>query len=293
MRAFTRLLRIMCALALAAMLAACSAIKLGYGTLDDLGYWWLNGHFDFTETQGERVRGELDRLHDWHRVHELPRLADVLHRIEQMAPGDVTAAQACALVPELQARLKAVAQQAEPAVADIARQLSPREISRLEAKHRESNAKWAKDWLNPPPLKVVDKRVDQWVERLEMIYGRLDGGQRTALRAGVEQSRFDPHRIFRERQRRQQDLVQILKKVVDTQPPAAEVRVMLRAYVERSIASPEPAYRAYQQSMIDEGCALFASVHARTSAEQRDHASKRLRGYQRDLLDLSAAGARH
>lgn len=288
MRSLPRFLRIICALALAAALGACSALKLGYGTLDDVGYWWLNGHFDFSENQAEQVRGELHKLHDWHRVNELPRLAEVLARAETLAAGPMTASQACALVPDLQARLKAVTERAEPAVAAIALQLTPRELEKLARKHRESNVKWAKDWINPPPAKVADKRLDQWLDRLEMIYGRLQEPQRQALRAGIEQSHFDSHRIFRERQRRQQDLVQVLTRISSAQPPVADVRMQLRAYVERSLVSPDPGYRAYQQSIIEEGCRVFAAVHASSTAEQKEHAVKRLRGYQRDLRELAA-----
>jgi hypothetical protein len=289
MRASTRFLRIIGALALAAALAACSAIKLGYSTLDDIGYWWLDGHFDFAGAQETQVRDELQKLHDWHRVNELPRVAQLLARMEQMAAGPVTAAQACALVPDLQARLKAVTERAEPAVADIVLQLTEREIAQLQRKHLEGNRKWARDWMAPLPSKVNDKRFEQWLDRLEMVYGRLQEPQRQVLRAGIDQSHFDAHRIFRERQRRQQDIVQLLTRIGATKPPAAEVRLALRGYVDRALASPEPSYRAYQQTMIEEGCRVFASVHASTTPEQREHAAKRLRGYQQDLKELSAS----
>ena len=46
-----------------------------------------------------------------------------------------------------------------------------------------------------------------------MIYGRLDEPQRAVLRRQIEQSIFDPHRILAERQRRQQDALQTLRKL--------------------------------------------------------------------------------
>lgn len=288
MRACPRFLRIIGALVLALLAVSCSTLKLGYGTLDDLGFWWLDSHFDFSEGHKGQVRGELQKLHDWHRVNELPRLAQLLERMERMAPGPISAAEACALVPDLQARLRAVTERAEPPVAGIALQLTERELAQLRRKHREGNVKWAKDWLNPAPHKVADKRFDQWRDRLEMLYGRLDDAQRQVLRSGIEASHFDAHKVFRERQRRQQDIVDLLTRVSVTHPPTGEVRAALRAYVDRALASPDASYRAYQQSMIEEGCRLFAAVHASTTPGQREHAVKRLRGYQQDLKALAS-----
>jgi len=83
-----RLGGIIVALALSLGLAGCSALKLGYATMPELLYWWLDGYADFNDDQEPLVRGELARLHEWHRREELPRIADALGRLEQLAPGD-------------------------------------------------------------------------------------------------------------------------------------------------------------------------------------------------------------
>ncbi len=54
-----RLGRIICLLGLAAALAACSAIKLGYNNIDDVAYWWLDSYVDFSDEQTPRVREDL------------------------------------------------------------------------------------------------------------------------------------------------------------------------------------------------------------------------------------------
>lgn len=286
-----RTLRIIGALLAAAVLTSCSAIKLGYSAVDDMAYFWLDGYLAFGDEQGPRVREELQRLHAWHRTQELPRVAELLGRMEQLAPQAITPAQVCAFVPELQARLMAIADQAEPAVVRTALTLTPRQLRHLQRKSNENNRKWREEWIEITAGELKAKRFKQAVDRLEMVYGTLDEAQRAALSAGLERSVFDPQRTLVERQRRQADLQQILQRLAGSQTPVPEARTALRGYLERSLRAPDAAYRAYQQAQQDEGCRLIAAVHAAASPAQREQAARRLRAYQRDLRELSSAAS--
>lgn len=279
--------RIIGVLALAVGVAGCSAIKLGYSTFPNLAYFWLDGYVDFSDSQAPLARGELERLHAWHRQEELPRLVDLLARLEQMAPGPVSPQQACGVVREVQARLNLVADRAEPAVTTLATDLSAKQLKHLERKYRSNNSTFRKDWLEQSPAEQKEKRYEQMLDRIEMIYGRLDDPQRAVLRRGIEQSIHDPQRILAERQRRQQDLLATLQQVTQPATPAAESRALLRAYLQRAQHSPDAGYRAWQEALLEEGCRIFSAVHDSTTPAQRDQAVRRLRAYQRDLRDLA------
>jgi hypothetical protein len=280
--------RIIGVLALAAGLVACSAIKLGYNALPEFAYWWLDGYIDFSDAQTPQVRDELARLHAWHRSNELPQAAEMLGRMEQLAAGPISAGQACAFVTEVQARLNLLARQAEPALAATALALDAEQLKHLERKYGNNNADWRKNWIDVPPGERAEKRFKQAVERFEMIYGTLDDPQRAVLRQWTGQSIFDPQRILADRQRRQQDLLRILRGLAGTQATPAEAGRQLRDYLERAQRSPDPEYRRYQQQLLDETCRGFAAVHESTTAQQREQAVRRLRAYQRDLRELSA-----
>ena len=281
-----RLGRIILALACALVLAGCSAIKLGYNTLPDLAFWWVDGYVDFTDAQRTEVRAEIARLHAWHRQNELPRVAEMLARMEQLAPGEITPQQACGFVREAQARMNVVADRAESAVVATAMTLNGRQLRHMERKFRNNNDTFRKEHILPPPEQQQEKRFEQMLERVEMIYGRLDEPQRAVLRQGLASSSYVASRILTERERRQQDLLQTLRRLKpDT--PVAEARTLMRGWLDRSQNAPDPAYRAWQQGLVEEGCRIFASVHASTTAAQRDQAVRRLRAYQRDLRDLA------
>lgn len=283
----TRLATIIVALFTVVGLAACSAIKLGYNSFPDLAYYWLDGYVDFNDAQADQARAEIAQLHAWHRKQELPRLVELLARLEQIVPGTITSQQACGMLKEVRGRLNVVAERAEPAGAVLASGITARQLRHLERKHRSNNATFRKEWLDQSAAEQRAKRYEQMLDRIEMIYGRLDAPQRAVLRGGIDQSIHDPQRILAERQRRQKDLLETLQQVAQPGLPPDEGRALLSAYLDRAQQSPDAGYRAWQESLLEEGCQTFAAVHESTTAGQREQAARRLRAYQRDLRDLS------
>ena len=280
----SRLAAIIVSLALALGLGGCSALKLGYSTLPDLSYWWLDGYLDFGEEQVPVVRRELQRLHDWHRERELQSLSALLARMAQAAPEPVSAQQACGFAAEFRSRLQHAADMAAPSIADVALTLHGRQLQHLERKMASKNAEWRRDWLEPPPAKRLEKRYDQLLERAETIYGSLDDAQRAVLRQGLARSSFDPQRAYAERERRQQDLLATLRQA---HRHRAEATVLLRGWLHRVLHSPDAQYAALQEGWLQENCRLFSALHESTSAAQRERAVRRLKAYERDLQELA------
>lgn len=275
-------------LALAAALAACSAVKLGYNNLGDVTYWWLDSYVDFDDEQAVRVREDLARLHQWHRAQELPRLAQMLRSMEDLAPGDITAAQACHFVAQLRDRFNVLAERAEPSVITLAISLSPDQLVHLERKYATNNAKYRKEWIRPDAAEVAEKRFKLFLERSENLYGGLEERQRVALRRQLEHSTFDGNKVLAERVRRQQDALQTLRKLSGNGILFDDARRLLRGYLARVQEPPDPVQRRYMQGLIDEGCRAVAGLHNSTTPAQRQAAAKRLRAYQRDLRELAA-----
>ena len=282
------LARIIGLLTFAALVSGCSAIKLGYNNLDDIAYWWVDRYLDFTEDQSPRVREDLARLHQWHRREELPAIAAILHRMEQLAPNDVSPAQACSFVPAIRERIRALSDRAEPAIVTLALDLTPEQLVHLERAYSKKLAEYRHDWVDLTPAELRDKRMKQFLERSEMIYGRLDEPQRLVMRQRVEQSGFDAARTLAERRRRQQDALLTLRKIAGQPVTLAEARALIHGLLARAQDPSEPAARSYQNALIAESCRNLSALHNATSTEQRQAAVRRLRAYQRDLRELAA-----
>jgi hypothetical protein len=287
-----RIAAIILVLAVSLGLSACSAVKLGYSTLPELAYWWLDGYMDFSEEQAPQARRELARLHDWHRRHELPKLVEILGRMERMAAGEVTPQQACEVVTQVQARIAAVADEGAPAAGALAPSITAKQLRHLDRKYRSRNEDFFKEWVSRPLPEQHEKRYEQTLDRIEAIYGRLDAQQRAVLRNAIEHSMYDPGRILTERQRWQQDVLQSLRLASAPETPQATATAIVLASLQRMQQPPDAAYRAWRDALIQESCRTFSLVHHSTTPAQREQAARRLRAYQRDLRELANAQAR-
>jgi hypothetical protein len=289
LRAVRRLAAIIGLLSLAVALGGCSAIKLGYSTLPELGYWWLDGYMDFDDTQRQHVREDIARIHAWHRTTELPRFVPLLQQAERLAPGEVSAEQACAFEAPLRERLAALREYGEPALVTNALTLNARQLRHLERKYTQKNREYVKDWIELSPAERADKRLKELVDRAEGVYGRLDDAQLAVMTRQLQVTPWNPATVLEERRRRQQDTLAVLRRL--TGPPVAslqEARAAIHELVNRSVTSPDPAYRGYLDAMRRETCGLASALHNSTTASQRDTAARRLRAWQRDLGELAA-----
>ena len=274
------------------LLPACSAIKLGYNNAPDLVYWWLDGYADLTELQSLKARDDLARLQQWHRATELPKIAELLQSAQQIAPGNTSGDQVCGLLADVRARFDAVVAQVEPTAVTLAMGLSAAQLGRIEAKFAKTNAEWRDDWMAGSLAKRQTKRLKTAVERSEQFYGNLEERQVAVLRDFIAGSDFDAQISYAERLRRQQDLLQTLRQTSalsgEARPGVPQAAAALHAYLERSVHSPNPAYRAYLDREIRDNCKAFAQLHNSTTPTQRERAVRRLAAYERDARELAS-----
>ena len=103
---------------------------------------------------------------------------------------------------------------------------------------------------------------------------------------GIAASPFDPERWLAERAMRQRDAVKTLRQLVAERADRDQRVAGLRALVQRTERSTDPGYRAYYAKLSEFNCALVARLHDSTTAEQRQHASSFLQGWESDLRSL-------
>jgi hypothetical protein len=275
------------ALLLALALPGCSAVKLGYNNAPEISYWWLDGYLDFDSSQSTQVRKELNTVQAWHRQSELPAYVKTLEKVQKMTSGTITPAQVCEVYAEVKPRFQLIVDQTEPLINSMAPTLKPEQIVHLSRQLEKRSEKWREEWLDGSVAERRERRVKQWRDRTEMLYGRLDEAQLTLLRSQVAESSFDAAASYRESQRRHQDTLQTLRKIQADKSDGAKIKSDIRGLLERSMTSPDAAYRAQMEKLTLENCKTVATLHNSTTAAQRQKAKSVLEGYATDALTLT------
>ena len=271
----------------ATLLTACSAVKLAYNQGPELAYLRLDGYFDFNDAQTVRVKEELHQVQRWHRSTQLPAYIESVKKWQALLPGEVTEAQVCDIADDIRAKLLAISSRAEPAVAELAPTLDKSQLAFLQRKFTKLNREYQEDFLEGSAQHRIDKRLKKAVSRAEMLYGSLDDKQVGLLRTQVAQSVFDAQVSLAEHQRRQQDALQTLTPLIGGAGTPAQARTAVRGYFERSLNSPNPAYRSYQDRLTRDNCKTLAVLHNSTTTAQRAKAVATLGDYGRDFKILA------
>lgn len=271
------------------LLAGCSAVRIGYNNAPAITYWWLDSYIDFDTPQAQPVRASLDALHAWHRKNELPLYAETLHKLQTLAPLDVTPAQICAVWDEVQAHTQRLGDAAAAGISAFTPGVRREQLRHLAVQFDKRNEKWREEWMDAAPAALEKRRLKQAVERAEMFYDRLEDAQLAILRERIARSSFDAHLTYREILRRQADILQVLTEhSLGGATRGAAVQTEVGALLERLRRSPDPVYRAQQEKMTIESCATIAALHNSTSRAQRESLAQRLKGYEDDLRALQS-----
>jgi len=267
-------------------------MRLAYNQAPDLGYWWLDKYIDFNDEQTPRVRDAITSWFRWNRRTQLPDYAQWLDKLAGDLQQPVTAAQVCRWTDEVESRMFVGLDQALPALAETALSLKPEQLKHIEKRYAKVNDDYADDYLQPDPQDRVKATMKRTMERAEMLYGDLDDAQTERVKRAMAASPFDPELWLAERKARQQDVLQTLRRLLAERPPPAQVQAALRAIAERVQHSPRENFRSYQEKLTRYNCEFGAQLHNTTSAEQRQYAAKKLKGWAGDFRALAADSGR-
>jgi hypothetical protein len=273
-----------------ALLGGCSALRLGYGQADALAFRWLDGYVDFDDAQSLRVREGLAAWFAWNRKTQLADYAELLARVDAAVLDDTTPEQVCGWWREVRQRIDLGLEQAAPTLVDVAVTLKPAQIRNIETRYAKMNREYRDAYLQADPARRAKEAVKRVVSRAEWLYGDIDDRQRARIGQLLAESPFDPHLSLDEHLKRQQDTLQVLRRLSSGTLDAGRAQAEVRAWLERVDRSPREGYRRYAERLVQSNCRLAAEIHNSASAPQRQLATKRLRGWIGDLRALSGEG---
>lgn len=262
-------------------------MRLGYQGAPQLTWWWLDGWFDVDSAHVPRVKASIDQWFEWHRRTQLAEYAAWLSAVERRLDGPADAAQMCQWFDQGRRLLQPALDRALDAAGDLAPVLGPAQLAHLEQRQAKAMAEARREFLQPDAQARQEAAIDRLVQRAERLYGRLSEAQRRAVERSVASSPMDPARWLADRERRQREMLQTLRRWQAERPDREQVRAALRRMAEQSEHGADPAHRAYRQRVTEHQCRLAAELHELATPAQRLKARQQLRGWADDLRMLA------
>jgi len=275
-------------LGLAALLiSGCSTLSLIYEFGDDYIAWRADDYFDLTGAQDDFVDSRMERLLEWHRIHELPAYAAFLEEVQQRAGDGLTMAE----LEEGQARVDAAwLRLSDYAIPDIARfltSLAPAQVDHLAAAMQEENEEM-EERLARPPAERQRKRQERLVDRLEDWLGSLSESQKLRIAELQAQWVVDATDPTRERLQRRSVSQPRFLALLRGPRPEAEVRLWLKEWARSWNNPSDPQHKAKRQARTLRERKRILAVDRLLTPEQRQHAVAELQEYIDQMRELAA-----
>jgi hypothetical protein len=274
-------------LTIALALGACSRMGLAYRNLDVIIPWTLSDYLDMNGEQKSWLNERLKEHLSWHCTTQMPGYLDWLERLQTMiATNQVT-----------DDALKARTAEAERAIAETAREITPSAIELLQGlddnQVAEMNEAFAKDqrkrqerYVKPPLDQQIKQRGERMVKRLNEWLGPLDPSQQQRVMAwsnalGDQNTQWIANRVHWQKQ--------FSAAVAQRQAPQFPQRIETLLVNRESLWTP--AYRQAFANTEAQARALFVDLMAQSTPQQRERLLTKIEGVKKDFSDLKCLKA--
>ncbi|MDI3393814.1 DUF6279 family lipoprotein [Pseudomonas sp. V98_8] len=268
-------------------LGACNRMGLAYRNLDVIIPWTLSDYLDMNGEQKSWLNERLKEHLSWHCTTQMPGYLDWLERLQTMiATNQVT-----------DDALKARTVEAERAIAETAREITPSAIELLQGlddnQVAEMNEAFAKDqrkrqerYVKPPLDQQIKQRGERMVKRLNEWLGPLDPSQQQRVMAwsnalGDQNTQWIANRVHWQKQ--------FSAAVAQRQAPQFPQRIETLLVNRESLWTP--AYRQAFANTEAQARALFVDLMAQSTPQQRERLLTKIEGVKKDFSDLKCLKA--
>jgi len=274
-------------LTIALTLGGCSRVGLAYRNLDVIIPWTLSDYLDMNGEQKSWLDERLKEHLSWHCTTQLPGYLDWLDRLQTMiTTNQVT-----------DAALQARAHEAEEAITETAREITPSAIELLQGlddkQVAEMNDAFAKDrrkrqeeYLKPTLDQQIKERSARMEKRLNDWLGPLSNTQHQRVAAwssalGDQNTQWLANRVHWQKQ--------FSAAVAQRHSPQFPQRIETLLINRESLWTP--AYRQAFANTEAQARSLFVDLMAASTPSQRDRLLKKIEGVRKDFSDLKCLKA--
>jgi hypothetical protein len=272
-------LKITLALAAAAFVSACSALRLAYDNAHAYLHWKANNYLNLDDKAADELEGRIDAFLAWHRREELPRYVRISEEAarrmrkglsrEDLVWGYDSARE------HAKRSLRAVAEQ----IAPMLDRLTLQQVAHVEKRFAEDNRRFAKENLRGSERERRMQRAKRVAGRLEDWVGRLSQAQIERVQQFAERAPLTGELRDRDRKRLQAELLVMLR--------AHEARKRLPERAANWEVGRDPAFVAANNAWREEFYAMLIDIDRSLSAEQRARAVAHFQRYTEDFSILA------
>lgn len=288
---FFQRFRVLCLIAVALTLAACSSVRFAYNQGDTLLYWWLDAYVDMDSEQKGAVKEDIDQLINWHRKTQLKDYSQLLATGQrQLASGNVSVADIKTHYREIEARTELIAYKALPELADLALSVTPEQIANIEEKFNKNNETFRKKFVKIDNEQKQKLRYKKSMEQFELWFGTFSSEQETILRRASDARPLNNEIWLEERVIRQRRIVAVLREIHQKKLNKDATMALLHRLLEEIFNRFDaPDRKAFFDSYIDGTVNLVHTAVRIANPAQKAHAQKRMQGWIEDFKALQAA----
>ncbi|HEX4878233.1 MAG TPA: DUF6279 family lipoprotein [Limnobacter sp.] len=275
------------------VLAACSAIKLGYNNAASLAHGYLMSSIEWDDAQSRQVRAGLDRIVAWHRQNELPVLAAQLEQAERrlvsthQTAGTITVADLEVHYKAIEASLARTANTAAPEIANLMLGLRQDQIQQIEFAFQQSNKAYREERLPNSRAKRLEASAERMEKRFERWLGSLDRAQRDRIVRWAEESLQYSELRYQRRLEQQAEFIRLAKLAASQQIDETSLSLRI-ANLLNSWQNPTTAQaRLHAKDRLNATLQLVADVLNMASLQQRQRAATRSAAWSDDLSMLA------
>lgn len=268
------------------IISGCNAVRLVYNQGDTLTYWWLDDHIGFNSEQETFTRSSLEHLFWWHRTEQLQAISITLDKAQQKLQKPTSKQEIMALTNDLKKHGYSIFDQIIPDAAKLVISLQPGQIDSIEKRFAKNNEKFRKEFLPDNKDKQVKIRADKVIDRTEWLFGALSKEQEKRIREFLIQHPVDMEMVYKERLRRQSDLIQICKEVNQKKLNQKATESLLKDYMKFFEAGRTKDQQVFNKNWMETGAEVTSFITQVMNDEQRQYAFERIGGWLGDIGEL-------
>ncbi|MDQ1816937.1 DUF6279 family lipoprotein [Massilia sp. CCM 9210] len=279
--------RVLCLVAMVAVLTACSGIKLAYNQGDTLLYWWLDAYVDLDSEQAPEVKQDIKELFKWHRQTQLKDYVHILTNAQRQLAGNLSKADLDADYRDIMARTELLAQKALPELTDLALSIKPEQLAHIEKKFDKNNETFRKKFIRGSVEDMQEKRFKKSMEQFDLWFGDFSRDQEAILRKASDARPLNNQIWLDDRIRRQQRILTVLRKI-DKENLGKEAAAPLVQGLIKDMLARGSENKQFFDTSTDGTMQMILTAVKIATPEQKAHAQKRMQGWISDFNTLAA-----